>query len=183
MATYNDIFIIIQKFVCTSLTRKKNHIPKCSAFLSQKTISKNLSNSIRPNIFINTVNKKIVPNWEKPNCCQSSTKKEPTKPCSLVMTILNHSFKEWAFTTSLKTVDDDCAQVPRSALKRPLCDPAVQKAPKESTAFFNATLLVLPLLVILPGWATFLYIIAEVGTAASLNVGDNFVDSQQPTKG
>jgi len=54
-------------------------------------------------------------------------------------------------------------KVPRSALKVPVFDTALLDSPaKESQSAFDLSLLILPLLVVLPGWATVLYIMAEV---------------------
>lgn len=54
-------------------------------------------------------------------------------------------------------------QVPRSALKLAVFETAVHDSNKKSEdSLFNPTLLILPLLMVLPGWATVLYIMAEV---------------------
>uniref|UniRef100_A0A1B6H9L3 Uncharacterized protein n=1 Tax=Homalodisca liturata TaxID=320908 RepID=A0A1B6H9L3_9HEMI len=54
-------------------------------------------------------------------------------------------------------------RVPRSALKLPVFDTAIlDSAKKDSENGFDLTLLILPLLIILPGWALILYLLAEV---------------------
>ncbi|XP_054275220.1 uncharacterized protein LOC128994776 [Macrosteles quadrilineatus] len=54
-------------------------------------------------------------------------------------------------------------KVPRSALKSPVFDTAVLDSPKKGSEYVcDLSLLVLPMLVVLPGWATVVYIMAEV---------------------